>query len=298
VRQDYKILPVVAAGAIGFATGISWASKKIRIPQSSDGASRHQLPASMPPPTPTTGTIEPFSAGVLKRRIIEVFPAGYLTMIAIIQGVALGAAIVTTQQQLHDQPGTINRFTVVSQALSVFVAIVVITHRYLILTIDDRWAPTIFDTLIPYALGVGEITTAVVIGRNVTWWIAVSVLFLAAAGTYAHTYIRVPGAPLQGSDRKSIRIRMIYCCALLGYSATVAALAAVDLIPGWLGIILPYGTIIGAIAVAINGERAQNRLYDSCDIPRWRLRLSSLDAIQMTIYGKVERSWMSTPVRA
>jgi hypothetical protein len=312
VRHDYKILPVAAAGAIGFATGISWASQRIRkksfdelrlrdrnvTSQSSRGASRHQLPPSMTQSSPMTEILEPFSPDVLKRRIVEVFPAGYLTMIAIIQGVALGAAIVTTQQQLQDQRGTINRFTVVSQALTVFVAIVVITHRYLILTIDDRWAPTIFDTLIPYALGVGEITTAVVIGRNVTWWIAVSVLFLAAAGTYAHTYIRVPGAPSQGSDRKSIRTRMIYCCALLGYSATVAALTAVDVIPGWLGIILPYGTIIGAIAIAINGERTQNRLYDSCDIPRWRLRLLSLNAMLMTIYGKVERSWMSILVGA
>lgn len=304
MRKNYKILPVAAAGAIGFATGISWASTRIRkrsadrlrprnhnvTPQSPGGAPRHQLQSLMTSSTRMTETIEPFSPDVLKRRIVEVFPAGYLTMISIVQGVALGAAIVTTQQQLQDQQGTINRLTVVSQALAVFVSIVVITHRYLILTIDDRWAPTIFDTLIPYALGVGEITTAVVIGRNTTWWIAVSVLFLAAAGTYAHTYIRVPCAPSQGSDRKSIRIRMIYCCALLGYSAAVAALAAIDVIPGWLGIILPCVTIIGAIAVAINGERAQNRLYDSCGIPRWRFRLSSLDAMQTAIYGKVERS--------
>jgi hypothetical protein len=154
VRHDYKILPVAAAGAVGFATGISWASKRIRkksfdelrlrdrdvAPQSSGGAPRHQLPPSSTPSTRVTGTIEPFSPDVPKRRIVEVFPAGYLTMIAIIQGVALGAAIVTTQQQLQDQRGTINRFTVVSQALAVFVAIVVITHSYLILTIDDRWA--------------------------------------------------------------------------------------------------------------------------------------------------------------
>ena len=204
MRHDYKILPVTAAGAIGFATGISWASKRIRkksfdksrlgdqnvTPQSPGGAPQRQSLPLMTSSSRMTEPIEPFSPDVLKRRIVEIFPAGYLTMIAIIQGVALGVTIVTTQQQLQDQRATINRFTVAAQALAVFVAIVVITHRYLILTIDDRWAPTIFDTLIPYALGVGEITTAVVIGRNATWWIAVSVLFLAAAGTYAYTYVR------------------------------------------------------------------------------------------------------------
>jgi hypothetical protein len=183
---------------------------------------------------------------------------------------------------------------VAAQALAVFVAIVVITHRYLILTINDRWAPTIFDTLIPYALGVGEITTAVVIGRNVAWWIAVSVLFLAAAGTYAHTYMRGPGTQSQGSERKSIRIRMIYCCALLLYAATVAALAAANIISGWLDIVLPGGTTIGAIAVAINGERAQNRLYDAYGIPRWRLRLSSLSACRSNRKGR-ERGGEHTP---
>src|SRR5690349_15451887 len=151
--RDYRILPLAAAGAIGFAVGTSWASKRTRdtsfgkldvrahnvAPQSSREAP-HQLP---PPPgassTRMTEPIEPLSQEVLKRRIIEVFPAGYLTMIAIIQGVALGAAIIATQQQLLDQRSAINRLTVGSQALAVFVAIVIITHRYLILTIDDRW---------------------------------------------------------------------------------------------------------------------------------------------------------------
>lgn len=292
MRRDDKILPVAAAGAVGFAAGISWASKRIRdtssgklglgdhdvAPRLPEEAPRHQLPPMAASPTRMTESIEPLTPDVLRRRIVEVFPAGYLTMIAIIQGVALGAAIVTTQQQLLDQRSTINRLTVGAQALAVFVAIVVITHRYLILTIDDRWAPTILDTLIPYALGVGEITTAVVIGRNTAWWVAVSVLFLAAAGTHAHTYIRVPRGPSQGSDPESIRIRMIYCFALLAYSATVAGLAANVIIPWWLGIALPFGTVIGAVAVGINGEHAQNRLYDACGIPRWHPRLSRLDA--------------------
>jgi len=228
-----------------------------------------------------TDTIEPLSSEVLKRRVVEIFPAGYLTIIAIIQGVALGAAIVTTQQQLLDQRSTTNRFTVEAQALAVFVAIVVITHRYLVLTIDDRWAPTIFDTLIPYALGVGEITTAVAIGRNAAWWIAVSALFLAAIGTYVHTYIRSPRMSFPPGNHKSMLIRMSYCAALVTYSITVAVLAANGIIPGWLNIILPCVTIIGAIAVAINGERSQNRLYDAYGIPRWRLRLSSLGPVQV-----------------
>lgn len=76
-------------------------------------------------------------------------------------------------------------------------------------------------------------------------------------------------------------IRMSYCAALVTYSITVAVLAANGIIPGWLNIILPCVTIIGAIAVAINGERSQNRLYDAYGIQRWRLRLSSLGPVQV-----------------
>jgi hypothetical protein len=104
--------------------------------------------------------VESFSPAVLRRRAAEVFPAGYLTLIAIIQGVALGTAIVATQQQLLSQHGTLERLTVEAQALGVFMAIVIITHRYLVLTVNARRTPTIFDTLIPYALGVGEISAA------------------------------------------------------------------------------------------------------------------------------------------
>lgn len=291
MRRDYKLRHAAAVGAMGFAAGIFWASRKARdtsfgklslgghdaAPRSLGEELRHQLPpmaASPTTPAKMIEPLEPLTPDVLKRRIVEVFPDGYLTIIAIIQGVALGVAIVATQQQMLDHRGIINRLVVGAQALAVFMAIVIITHRYLILTIDDRWAPTILDTLIPYALGVGEITTALVIGGNVTWWIAVSVLFLAAAGTYAHTYIRTPHELSQGSDAKSIRIRMIYCFVTLGYSAIVAGLAANNCIPEWLDILLPFGTVIGGVAVAVNGEHAQNKLYDAYGIPRWHRRLS------------------------
>ena len=89
MRRDYKILPVAAAGAVGFAAGISWASKRIRntsfgklglsdhnvVPQTSGGARQNQLPPPLAnSPTRMTETIEPFSPDVLKRRIVEVFP--------------------------------------------------------------------------------------------------------------------------------------------------------------------------------------------------------------------------------
>jgi hypothetical protein len=279
------------AAVIGFAVGASWRHMRARntahgqpVPvdhdvvfQSSAPPSENQLSPSTSSSTRMTDDVESFSPDLLKRRVGEVFPAGYLTIISIIQGVALGAAIVTTQQQLLDQRSTIDRLTVGVQAFAVFVAIVVITHRYFVLTVNARWTPTILDTLIPYALEVGEITTALLVGRNTAWWVATSVLFLAAIGAFGHTYLREAREPLYATIRESLMTRIIYCSISLAYCVTAAILSANNVHPRWLYAALPCGTIIAAIAVAINGEYTQNKIYDDCGIPRWRASLPTVE---------------------
>ncbi len=278
---------VAVAAVIGFAVGASWTHMRARDTESSGlslgdhdvafqpgPAPEQRLPQPASSPTRLALAIEPLSPDVLMRRVADVFPAGYLTIIAIIQGVALGAAIVTSQQQLLGQRGIIDDLIVEVQALGVFAAIVIITHRYFVLTVNSRWTPTIFDTLIPYALGVGEISTALLIGRNTAWWTAVSVVFLIAVGAFAHTYIRQSRTPLPGSFRESLASRIFWCGSLLAYSTAVTILSANNIGPRWLYVIFPSTVTIGAIAVAFIGERSQNRLYDAYGIPRWRPRSS------------------------
>ena len=230
----------------------------------------NQLPLSANSSIRITADSDSSPPDVIRRRVGEVFPAGYLTIISIIQGVALGAAIATTQQQLLNQRSTVDRLTLEVQALTVFVAIVVITHRHFILTVNSSWTPTILDTLIPYALGVGEITVALLVGRNTAWWAAVSVLFFVAVGAFGHTYLRQERTPLYLTMQEPLMTRIIYCIISLVYSVTAAVLSASNIGPRWLYAVLPCGVIAGAIAVAVNGEYHQNKLYDECGIPRWR----------------------------
>jgi hypothetical protein len=72
--------------------------------------------------------------------------------------------------------------------------VVVVTHRYVILTIMLRRMPTFFDTLIPYTLGLGEIGAAQLVGTIMAWWASILFFALSAIGVYAHSRIRTKPA--------------------------------------------------------------------------------------------------------
>jgi hypothetical protein len=76
------------------------------------------------------------------------------------------------------------------QASAVFVAIVAVTHRYTITAIMISRMPTVFDILIPYTLGVGEIGAAQLIGYETAWWVGVLVFAIAAIAAYLHSRSR------------------------------------------------------------------------------------------------------------
>jgi hypothetical protein len=106
--------------------------------------------------------IEPLSAGLLKTRVVDIFPVGYLTLMAIIQGAAFAALFITIQQDgLFAHGWTLHAWLALSQSLATGLTVAIVTHEYLLLKVVVRWVPTIFDTLIPYLLGFGEIWMAV-----------------------------------------------------------------------------------------------------------------------------------------
>jgi hypothetical protein len=127
---------------------------------------------------------------IFRRRIEDIFANGYLTSLAIIQGVALGLLLSTTAMQWYRSSGLTHHVMVALQAVASFTAIVVVTHRYLLLTVMARWVPTIFDTLIPFSIGVGEIGLALLIGHFVAWWGATLAFAIAGMSSYSHSRLR------------------------------------------------------------------------------------------------------------
>lgn len=232
-----------------------------------------------PPPDLSSQALEPLDPNVLRRRVIEVFPVGYLTLIAIIQGAAFGLLLVNAQQQLTSGHQFIDQFATISQSAAGIVVIVIVTHQYLLLTTLVRWTPTILDTLIPYLVGLGEILMALTVGRSTEWWVALAILLVVAILSFVHTGRRVSEAIFGGhanvhtSFQNSLRAQIVWCAILLGAAIAGALLDSFNLGEGWIDATLPCLLVLGGIAVEVVGEIDQNKIYDNFGIPRWTANL-------------------------
>jgi hypothetical protein len=211
---------------------------------------------------------------VLKARVIELFPIGYLTLMAIIQGAAFALLFSSAVPQLTPFVWSAHIAIVLTQAFATALTIVIVTQEYLLLTVAVRWVPTVFDTLIPYLLGFGEIWMALATGHSASWWIALSSLCGGAALAFGYTNIRLPErGPTKESHDQHQRVVITQAAlsiVMLMLSVALAVLNYVHACPISLNIAATIGvTSIGAVILAL-GEYDSNRLYDEFSLPRWR----------------------------
>jgi hypothetical protein len=285
----------VISGAIAGAAIAICSGRSARVPVSFESevdatAEVRNLDASASENDPTgDGAIELLSSKLLRKRIIDVFPDGYLAVIAIIQGAAFGLLFVVVQQQLSHHPNGPQVALILAQALYEVAAIVVVTHLYLLLTSMLRWTPRLLDTLIPYLVGSGELLLALTTGENSRWWLSMSAFSLAGGLAFWNTRSRMtPGIfglqkmAVYERQRRALKAQIIYCSSMLTGSFAVAMLNLYGICPSLLNIGLVCGMVISGIAIGLFGERAQNRIYRAYGIPmrkslrqgtliRWRL---------------------------
>jgi hypothetical protein len=193
-------------------------------------------------------------------RIENVFPAIYMTALAIIQEVGLGILLTRAQQQWVGHAGAFSRIMVGTQAVAVFAALVVVTHRYAITVVMVSRMPSGFDILIPYILGVGEIGAAQLIGYDAAWWGSVLVFALAAIIAYLHSRSRTTVMTYGGDSYLYGQFRRITSRALLTLSLLASAsvvlivLAVLGDDPGKLRALSPLIFVSATIAVEIFGH--------------------------------------------
>lgn len=232
---------------------------------------------SVPPDEKTmrAQAIEPLSSTVLRKRAIEIFPIGYLTLIAIIQGAVFGLLVVTASAKLtehHRQFLVI--LAVVAQSLTVFTAIIVVTQLYVQLTVLVRWVPSAVDTVLLYLIGLSELIMAITIGIAWAWWAALALLLAVGALSFIRSHRNSSIAIFGGNKAIYDRFKHALGGQVASCSTTfLLCLLAIGLdlrhIGGlWIDSFGPFIVIAGGIVIEIQGDIDQNRIYDELGIPR------------------------------
>lgn len=187
------------------------------------------------------------------------FPAGYLTALAIIQGVALGILLTNTQGRWPLYPGPLYHLMISAQALGVFSAITVVTHRYTLNAILTTRMPTLSDTLIPYTLGVGEIGAAQLIGYQSVWWAGVLAFSAAAITAYLHSRSRMErgiggGGNFYTQFRRITRNALVLLSALALVSAAMLSLGVARKEPAVLYAVSPFFFTMITVLIEVLGR--------------------------------------------
>jgi hypothetical protein len=126
-------------------------------------------------PTPDTPEHGRGADPAVQRRIEEQFPALYLTLMSIIQGVALSYLVLTLDARLPRMSGL-----AWFQAAVSLVVLVIVWHEYALTAVTFVWRPTLLDTLLPFVIGCTEVVMAHNIGGAPMLWLGPNALVLGA----------------------------------------------------------------------------------------------------------------------
>ncbi len=110
--------------------------------------------------------IQALNHEVLIRRSLEVSPNGFITIVSIIQGVALALLA----QNTFAKPGLL----VYAQSIALLLIFVCVFYWYLAMSVLLRWAPSFLDSFLPFAIAGLEIPPAFFLGNARAWnlWLA------------------------------------------------------------------------------------------------------------------------------
>lgn len=234
--------------------------------------------------------LERLTGQVLRKRVVDIFPAGYLTVMAIIQGVALGLLLEKVIDHIFAHP-----VVVLGQGIATFITIVVASYEYLWFTAIMRWTPTFLDTLVPYLLGVAEIVPALLVGRFDLWWICTVVLFAVGGLAFWHTIWRSSAAmfespppagqpaglpqdaclPVYNDLRRLLRLLVSSCAVMVVVGVAIYILMISAQMPGWTQPVLPWIVTASATLIVVLSEVTLRKFYRDYGLP-WRLRGSDV----------------------
>jgi hypothetical protein len=199
---------------------------------------------------------------VLRRRSIEVFPTAYATILSIVQGIALGTLAVRAALLIHDPRGT-DLTVVIFEAVATIAVIAVVYYNYMWFLLLFRWAPRIWDTLIPLALGIASIGVASTVGLDGAWLLFLAAIQAVAIPSFWHTIRRSNSRMFSDPRDHSSTIHL-----LRGLIITMLLGAVVAVLAAWLfflgrDVIVPESIVIVVVGtgMVIASERTLKRVF-------------------------------------
>lgn len=204
------------------------------------------------------GSPSELSLRVLLSRVSDNFATAYQTIAAIIQGVALVVLVTTSAHAIFG--GAVGSQTAVaaSQAVAVFVIIIVTTDQWFQLASATRWLPSTFDTAVPYLVGAGEAIAALSLGDNTRWWGAICWSLLAGAIAFTHSAVRATPEGFEGIEEfyrrfvRDVRRSRDICAVLCAYAGALAVTSALTHLSPWLYVAAPW--VVTAAAIVRVGQ--------------------------------------------
>jgi hypothetical protein len=208
---------------------------------------------------------------ILSDSMPEILPTGYQTIIAIIQGVALGILINAAAPLILKPASLSSRIENVGQLASALSSIVIVSYEYLWFTPIMRWAPRFLDCLIPYVLGIFETVPILLMNKSSQWWMAMAVFLAISAGAFGRSYFRYSKEIFNNNDNEFQEIRRLLrkligsCILLMFISIVFSILISRSIAPQGVIIIMPFLTsLVGTLAVWFT-ERYLRKFYKNSE---------------------------------
>lgn len=120
------------------------------------------------------------------RRLDQLFPAFYLTLIGVIQSAALGYLVIRTLTLVRG-----GDLRPLPYAIIVFFVIALVSLEYSAVVALFRWYPRLPDVLIPLGFGITELFLVHVLVAPALWWLATALVNVVAGLGYVNTRARV-----------------------------------------------------------------------------------------------------------
>jgi len=187
----------------------------------------------------------------MRRHIKESFASTYLTIISIIQGVAL-SALYSVVEPRYEHFG-IAQWIMVAATLLLIIAT---WHLFMINALAFKWVLSLMDSLVPFLLGTLELFVIECITLDQqTWLLALLVYYGATIPAYLNLRIRAVHDPdnqaVIGVIKKSWRWfhRWIYVTVVAQLSLWFASLTELE--PAVLRIVLPGLSLVNLVLVLI-----------------------------------------------